>query len=208
MPDRPDAIRQDLWLAQQQHLIVLDWIDRGRDPSTADIERRHGISRALIHLDATGQRWMGLAEACALEAVIALADCPLRRARRCPPSAPYLSSTAATPAVLGEQAVAGRTPEGGSAPWADVASAPTPPTSSSPRTTASVLERPLSSILGSVVVEARDDQAASGPLDRLLLVEQCRRVVGRGRCGCRVRRTEGTGCRLHDGNDPGPAGRN
>ena len=91
MPNHPDTHSQDLWLAQQQHLIIVDWDQGGRIPSTADIERRHGMSRDLIHRVATGRRWMGLAEACALEAVIALVDCPLRRRRDCPPWPPLVT---------------------------------------------------------------------------------------------------------------------
>ena len=74
MPDDPRATTQDMWLAQKQHLIVVDWIRRGRQPSTTDIQQRYGISRQLMHLTATGQRWMGLEEACALEVVLPLRD--------------------------------------------------------------------------------------------------------------------------------------
>lgn len=56
----------DAWLAHQQHLIIVDWNDRGRTPSTTELDRHFGISRQLMSLNATGRRWMGLLEARAL----------------------------------------------------------------------------------------------------------------------------------------------
>lgn len=57
----------DAWLAQQQHLLIVDWNERGRVPSTAELYRHFRISRQLMSLNATGRRWMGLLEARALE---------------------------------------------------------------------------------------------------------------------------------------------
>lgn len=57
----------DAWLAQQQHLLIVEWEERGRSPSTAELQRHFSISRQLMHLNATGRRWMGLLEARALE---------------------------------------------------------------------------------------------------------------------------------------------
>lgn len=53
----------DGWLAQQQHLLICDWNERGRTPSTADLQRHFGLSRQLMSLTATGRRWMSLLEA-------------------------------------------------------------------------------------------------------------------------------------------------
>jgi hypothetical protein len=57
----------DAWLAQQQHRIIVEWDERGRIPSTAELHRHFSISRQLMSLNATGRRWMGLLEARALE---------------------------------------------------------------------------------------------------------------------------------------------
>ncbi len=66
LPDGGRAI--DAWVAQQQHLIIVDWNGRGRTPSTAELHRHYGVSRQLMSLNATGHRWMGFLEACALHA--------------------------------------------------------------------------------------------------------------------------------------------
>lgn len=58
----------DAWLAQQQHLLIVEWDERGRNPSTSELDRHFGISRQLMSLNATGRRWMGLYEACAIAA--------------------------------------------------------------------------------------------------------------------------------------------
>lgn len=65
----PDGGRQlDAWLAQQQHLLIVEWNERGRRPSTAELDRHFSISRQLISLTATGRRWIGFLEAQALQA--------------------------------------------------------------------------------------------------------------------------------------------
>ena len=59
----------DAWLAYQQHLIIVTWQERHRRPSTAELEELVEFSRRLMSLNATGQRWMGFLEACALGAI-------------------------------------------------------------------------------------------------------------------------------------------
>ncbi len=56
----------DAWVAQQQHLIIVDWNGGGRTPSTAELQHHYGVSRQLMSLTALGHRWMGFMEACAL----------------------------------------------------------------------------------------------------------------------------------------------
>ena len=63
----PGGREIDAWLAQQQHLLIVDWVEQNRTPSTSELDHRFGISKAIMSLNATGKRWIGWLEARALQ---------------------------------------------------------------------------------------------------------------------------------------------
>ena len=63
-----DGREIDAWVAHRQHLLICDWNDRGRRPSTKQLEQDLQITRQMMNRNARGLRWIGFFEAEALQA--------------------------------------------------------------------------------------------------------------------------------------------
>ena len=58
----------DAWVAHRQHVLICAWHERGRRPSTGQLQADLGITRQTMSRNARGLRWIGFLEAEALQA--------------------------------------------------------------------------------------------------------------------------------------------